>query len=75
MMIDFNTSQLTWIVIGACSLGGTGYLSMNEQVQSINTKLEVTNKQIEHNSEQLGKVILRMEELNKTLSERNKPDK
>lgn len=74
-MIDFNTSQLTWIVIGACSLGGTGYLSMNEQVQNINTKLEVTNKQIEHNNDQLAKLIVRMEELNKTLSEKSKPDK
>ena len=30
-MIDFNTSQLTWIIIGACGIGGTGYLTIDKQ--------------------------------------------
>jgi len=40
-MIDFNASQLTWIVIGACSMGGTGYLTMDGKIKEIDTKLEV----------------------------------
>ena len=68
-MIDFNTSQLTWIVIGACSIGGTGYITMDKQIQEITTKLEVTNKQMEHNNNQLEKLIVRMEDLNKILAE------
>ena len=68
-MIDFNTSQLTWIVIGACSIGGTGYLSMDKQIQEITTKLEVTNKQMEHNNNQLEKLIVKMEDLNKILAD------
>lgn len=68
-MIDFNTSQLTWIVIGACSIGGTGYITMDKQIQEITTKLEVTNKQMEHNNNQLEKLIVRMEDLNKILAD------
>lgn len=71
-MIDFNTSQLTWIIIGACGIGGTGYLTIDKQIQQITTKIEVSNKQLEHNNNQLEKLIVKMEELNKVLSERNR---
>ena len=47
-MIDFNTSQLTWIVIGACSMGGGGYLTMNDSVQNIDKKVEVTQTRVEN---------------------------
>jgi hypothetical protein len=47
-MIDFNTSQLTWIVIGACSVGGGGYLTMNDGVGSIDKKIEVTQTRVEN---------------------------
>jgi hypothetical protein len=42
-MIDFNASQLTWIVIGACSMGGTGYLTIDGKMQELDTKVEVTS--------------------------------
>jgi hypothetical protein len=42
-MIDFNASQLTWIVIGACSMGGTGYLTMDSKMKELDTKVEVTS--------------------------------
>jgi hypothetical protein len=40
-MIDFNASQLTWIVIGACSMGGTGYLTMDSKMKELDTKIEI----------------------------------
>ena len=45
-MIDFSPSQLTWIVIGACSLGGTGYLTIDSKMQDLSTKVEVTNVKV-----------------------------
>jgi hypothetical protein len=41
-MIDFNASQLTWIVIGACSMGGTGYLTMDGKMKELDTKIEIS---------------------------------
>jgi uncharacterized protein HemX len=41
-MIEFNTSQLTWIVVGACGLGGSGYLTLSDHMQNIDKKVEVT---------------------------------
>ena len=40
-MIDFNASQLTCIVIGACSMGGTGYLTMDGKMKELDTKIEI----------------------------------
>jgi len=64
-MIDFNTSQLTWIVIGACSIGGTGYLTMNDNVKAIDTKVQVAAVKIQENNDkliELQKALSRIEE-------------
>lgn len=52
-MIDFNTSQLTWIVIGACSIGGTGYISMDTSIKEMTTKVEVMNVKAQENERRL----------------------
>lgn len=46
-MIDFNSSQLTWILIGACSMGGTGYLTMDSKIKELDTKVEVTSAKMD----------------------------
>ena len=53
-MIDFTTSQLTWIVVGACSLGGGGYLTMTSTVADLDKKLEVSNARSEAMNEKLS---------------------
>jgi len=40
-MIDFSTGQLTWIIIGACGLGGTGYMTTNSSMQNMDKNLAV----------------------------------
>ncbi len=64
-MIDFNTSQLTWIVIGACSIGGTGYMTMNDNVKAVDTKVQIAAVKIQENNDKLAelqKQLLRIEE-------------
>jgi hypothetical protein len=46
-MIDFNASQLTWILIGACSMGGTGYLTMDSKIKELDTKVEVNSAKMD----------------------------
>jgi NADH:ubiquinone oxidoreductase subunit B-like Fe-S oxidoreductase len=53
-MIDFTTSQLTWIVVGACSLGGGGYLTMTSTVGDLDKKIEVSNARAEAMNEKLS---------------------
>jgi outer membrane murein-binding lipoprotein Lpp len=55
-MIDFNTSQLTWIVIGACSLGGTGYLTVNSSMTTIDKKVEINSTKMDNVSEKVAEL-------------------
>jgi len=55
-MIDFSPAQLTWIVIGACSLGGTGYLTIDNRMQDMTTKIEVTNIKVVEMSDKVAEL-------------------
>lgn len=64
-MIDFTTTQLSWIVVGVCSIGGAGYVTMNEKVDSVDKKLAVSINSMEHSTrsiEQIQQQLLRIEE-------------
>ena len=64
-MIDFNTSQLTWIVIGACSLGGTGYLTVNSSMVTIDKKVEINSTKMDEvktDVAELKKQLIRIED-------------
>ena len=64
-MIDFTTPQLSWIVIGALGVGGTGYLSLEQKVNEIDKKVAVANKQLDDTSKQMDRIeqaINRLEE-------------
>ena len=64
-MIDFNSSQLTWILIGACSMGGTGYLTMDSKIAELDTKVEVNSAKMDDMKTtfaELQKQLTRMED-------------
>lgn len=67
-MIDFTTSQLSWIVVGACSLGGTGYLTVNTAMQEIDKKVEITQVRTENVHEQLTSVQKQLDRIENKLS-------
>lgn len=69
-MIDFTTSQLSWIVVGACSLGGTGYLTVNTAMQEIDKKVEVTQVRTESVHEQLKAVQTQLDRIETKLSKK-----
>lgn len=71
-MIDFNTSQLTWIVIGACSVGGTGYLNMDNNIQQINTKLEVTSQKLNDVERRMVDLQMQMNRIEDKLNQSSK---
>lgn len=63
-MIDFTTSQLSWIVVGALGLGGTGYMTMNQKIDELSEKVSVANANMGNTNkglEQLQKQLERIE--------------
>jgi hypothetical protein len=61
-MIDFSTSQLTWIVVGACSLGGTGYVTISSSMSQLDKKIEISNVRAESTNAKLASL---QEQLNR----------
>lgn len=69
-MIDFTTSQLTWIVVGACSLGGTGYLTMTSSVASLDKKIEISNTRAEATAEKISVLQAQLDRIENKLDSR-----
>lgn len=64
-MIDFNASQLTWIVIGLGSMGGTGYLTVDGKMTELSNKVEVTNVKLTDNADKVAELkaqLIRIED-------------
>jgi hypothetical protein len=69
-MIDFNTSQLTWIVIGACSLGGTGYLTVNSSMVTIDKKVEINSTKMDAVSDKVAELQSQLQRIEDKLDKR-----
>lgn len=64
-MMDFNVSQLTWMLIGACSMGGTGYMTIDTKIKELDTKVQVTvvkMDEMKSSMSDLQKQLIRMED-------------
>jgi len=69
-MIDFSTSQLTWIVIGACSLGGTSYVTMKSSIEDLDKKVAISNVKAEGANEKLVALQGQLTRIENKLDER-----
>ena len=69
-MIDFNTSQLTWLIIGACSIGGTGYMTMNDNVKGVDTKVQVTQQKVTDMDVKVGDLQKQLQRIEDKLDKR-----
>lgn len=56
MIMEFSLKQLSWIVIGALGIGGTGYMSMNTKIDELSTKLAVVHNQVATLTKQLDRI-------------------
>lgn len=54
--MEFTLKQLSWIVIGALGIGGSGYLSMSSKVDEIDKKTAVISTQMDLLQKQLDRI-------------------
>jgi hypothetical protein len=71
-MIDFNSAQLTWLVIGACSIGGTGYMSMNTKIDDLDKKVAVTVNTIDHTNKSLDELKIQLTRMEDKMDNKGK---
>lgn len=66
MIMEFSLKQLSWIVIGALGIGGTGYLNMNNKIDELDKRTSVMQAHMEHQN----KALERIEEKLNTIKEK-----
>ena len=54
--MEFSLKQLSWIVIGALGIGGTGYMSMNSKIDELSIKVAVVHNQMENQNKMLERI-------------------
>ena len=59
-MIDFTSTQLSWILIGACSVGGTGYVTMDNKIADLDKKMAVITTKAESSEKKLNEVSMQL---------------
>lgn len=59
-MIDFTSTQLSWILIGACSVGGTGYVTMDNKIADLDKKMAVITTKAESSEKKLNEVSVQL---------------
>jgi len=71
-MIDFNATQLTWILVGACSLGGTGYMSMNGKIDDLDKRVAVTVNSMENTNKSLDELKTQLTRIEDKMDNKSK---
>lgn len=66
-MIDFTSSQLSWILIGACSIGGTGYITVDNKIAQMDTKMAVVQTKAEASEKTLNEVKAQLDRVEQLL--------
>ena len=56
MIMEFSLKQLSWIVIGALGIGGTGYLNMNNKIDELDKRTSVIQAHMEHQNKSLERI-------------------
>jgi hypothetical protein len=61
--MEFTLKQLSWIVIGSLGIGGTGYMSMNNKIDELSTKIAVVYNQMENQNKMLERIETKLNTL------------
>jgi hypothetical protein len=69
-MIDFTAKQLSWIVISACGIGGTGYLTMDSKIKEVDNKLTVNAVRQEAMNDKIAEVAKQLSRIEDKLDKR-----
>ena len=63
--MEFTLKQLSWIVIGALGIGGTGYMSMNSKIDDLDKRLAVVGNQMDNQNKMLERIEQKLNTIQK----------
>ena len=70
-MIDFSTQQLSWIVVGALSMGGTGYLALTKDIEEVKVKMAITHTNTENTMKSLNQLQTQLNRIEEKIDNKN----
>jgi dynactin complex subunit len=65
MIMEFSIKQISWIVIGALGLGGTGYMSMNNKIDELAIKVAIVHNQVDNQNKMLERIEQKLNSIQK----------
>lgn len=68
MIMEFSLKQLSWIVIGALGIGGTGYISMSSKIEELDRRLSVVYTHMDYQSKLLDKLQIQLDRIEEKLN-------
>jgi hypothetical protein len=71
-MIDFTTQQLSWMIVGAVTVGGGGYMTMNSKVDDIDKKLAVSINTADNTTKMMDKIEKQLVRIEDKIDGRNR---
>ena len=66
--MEFSLKQLSWIVIGALGIGGTGYISMSSKIEELDRRLSVVYTHMDYQSKLLDKLQMQLDRIEEKLN-------
>jgi dynactin complex subunit len=63
--MEFSIKQISWIVIGALGLGGTGYMSMNNKIDELAIKVAIVHNQVDNQNKMLERIEQKLNSIQK----------
>ena len=66
--MEFSLKQLSWIVIGALGIGGTGYINMSNKIEEMDKRLSVVYTHMDYQSKLLDKLQIQLDRIEEKLN-------
>jgi hypothetical protein len=70
-VIDFTTQQLTYVLVGALGIGGTGYIALTHDMEQLNIKLAITHTNTENTNKSLDQLRVQLNRIEEKLDNKN----
>ena len=70
-MIDFTTQQLTYILVGALGIGGTGYMALSKDIEEVKVKMAITHTNTENTMHSLDKLQVQLNRIEEKIDNKN----
>lgn len=70
-MIDFTTTQLSWLIVGTISIGGGGYLTLNSKVDNIDKQLAVSINSVDNAAKAMEKIEKQLARIEDKIDSKN----